>query len=342
MHFGQTPLSALFPVVLIATCLLVVPGHAQSDSLPFKTVADVPLTGRASRFDYQSLDEQNGRLYIAHLGDDMVTVFDTRARKVITDIKDLKHVHGVIAVPALHRIFASATGTNELAVIDDRSFEVIARVPTGDYPDGIAYAAKEKKIYVSNKDGKSNTVIDAVTNRPIATVPLGGPVGNSQYDPASDRIFVAVHKLNEIVEIDPETDKVIGRYPLPGCRDSHGLLIDGDARLAFAACEGNGKLAVLDLNSKKLRGLYPVGDGPDVLAFDKGLKRLYVSSESGVVSVFDEAADTRTGEAWRASRRAFYAPNAHSVATDSSEHLVYFPLENLGGKPILRIAAADK
>ena len=58
--------------------------------------------------------------------------------------------------------------------------------------------------------------------------------------------------------------------------------------------------------------------------------------------MFDEAADTRTGEAWRASRRAFYAPNAHSVATDSSEHLVYFPLENLGGKPILRIAAANK
>lgn len=332
----------IFSFIVLAACLCGSFASAQIDSLPLKTVADVPLSGSASRFDYQSLDEQTRRLYIAHLGDDMVTVFDTRTRKVITDINGLKHVHGVIAVPSTHRIYASATGTNELAVIDDQSFRIITRVPTGGYPDGIAYATRENKIYVSNKNGKSDTVIDAVTNRPIATIPLGGPVGNSQYDPASDRIFVAVHKLNEIAEIDPQTDKVIGRYPLPGCKDSHGLLIDGEARLAFAACEGNAKLAVLDLNSKKLRGLYPVGGGPDVLAFDKGLKRLYVSSESGVVTVFDEKIHGVTGEIWSGNRRAFFAPNAHSVAADSSEHLVYFPLESLGGKPVLRIAAADK
>jgi hypothetical protein len=33
----------------------------------------------------------------------------------------------------------------------------------------------------------------------------------------------------------------------------------------------------------------------------------------------------------------FNMPHAHSVAVDPSTHLVYFPLENIGGKPILRI-----
>ena len=39
----------------------------------------------------------------------------------------------------------------------------------------------------------------------------------------------------------------------------------------------------------------------------------------------------------------FFAANAHSVAVDSRAHRVYFPLQNVGGKPILRIAVpSDK
>src|SRR5829696_9506785 len=77
---------------------------AQTAKLPLRTVADVPLTGRATRLDYQSFDPQSGRLYIAHLGDDMVTVFDTNVGKVVGDVTDLKSVHGVLAVPELRRV----------------------------------------------------------------------------------------------------------------------------------------------------------------------------------------------------------------------------------------------
>jgi DNA-binding beta-propeller fold protein YncE len=111
------------------------------------------------------------------------------------------------------------------------------------------------------------------------------------------------------------------------------LLIDSEHRLAFVACEENGKLAVFDLESKSMTGIHTVGADPDVLAFDKDLARLYVSSESGVISVFDES-----GRSLQKVGEGFFAPNAHSVAVDSRTHRVYFPLQNVGGKPILRIA----
>src|SRR5713226_6723506 len=85
-------------------------------NLPLRTLSDVPLTGGTTRLDYQSLDSENGRLYIAHLGSDLMTVFDVNKQTVVGDVKDLKKVHGVLAVPELHRIYASATGSNELAV----------------------------------------------------------------------------------------------------------------------------------------------------------------------------------------------------------------------------------
>ena len=51
-----------------------------------------------------------------------------------------------------------------------------------------------------------------------------------------------------------------------------------------------------------------------------------------VVSVFAEKDRrlTKTGE-------AKLEDNAHSVAVDPRTHLVYFPLEDVGGKPVLRI-----
>jgi hypothetical protein len=33
----------------------------------------------------------------------------------------------------------------------------------------------------------------------------------------------------------------------------------------------------------------------------------------------------------------FKMPHAHTVAVDPRTHLVYFPLEDVGGKPVLRI-----
>src|SRR5438477_11138326 len=199
---------------------------ALAAKLPLRTLSDVPLTGGATRLDYQSLDSDNGRLYIAQLGSDLMTVFDMNKQTLVGDVKDLKHVHGVLAVPELHRIYASATGTNELAVIDDQSLTVVARAPAGDYPDGIAYASKENKIYVSDLHGKADTVIDAKTNQRITTIELGGGAGNSQYDATSDRIFVPVDGREELAEIDPTTDQVVARYPLTGSKGSHVLLID--------------------------------------------------------------------------------------------------------------------
>src|ERR1041384_8305054 len=156
--------------------------EVNASSLPLRVLADIPLTGGSTRFDYQSLDSSSGRLYIAHLGSDLMTVFDVNKQTVIGDVKDLKRVHGVLAVPALHRIYASATGTNELTVIDNKSLSIIARVPAGDYPDGVAYASKANKIYFSDLHGKTDTVIDAKTNQRVTTIALGGGAGNSQYE----------------------------------------------------------------------------------------------------------------------------------------------------------------
>lgn len=308
-------------------------GQAQPP-LPLTTVADAPLTGRTTRWDYASLDPTRHRLFLAHLGDSVVTVFDTRRQRVVADMPGIRSVHGVLAIPELDRVFASATGSDEVVAIDATSLKVLARMPTGDYPDGMAYAPEAHKLYVSNEHGHSDTVIDVRSNRSVGTIALGGEVGNTQYDPVSGHVFANVQTRAELAEIDPATDKVVARIRLPGARGNHGLYIDAPARLAFIACEDNATLLVLDLRSRRVAGSFKTGDQPDVLAFDPGPGWLYVASESGEVALFEVK-----GRHVRALGRGALGPNAHVVAVDPATHRAYFPLKDWNGKPVLRITA---
>ena len=296
-----------------------------------KTVADVPLPEPAVRFDYQSLDVSHGRLYISHMNADQLVVFDTKRREVVANLDGFPNVHGVWVVPELGRVYASATGEHKVAVVDMQTLKTIAKTGPVKYPDGIAYAPGAKRVFVSDEHGDADVVIDATTNTVVTAIPPDGGAGNTVYDPGSGHIFVAVHEKNELVAIDPVTAKIIGRYPVSGIESPHGIALDASARLAFVAGEDNNKLAVVDLTNMKVLATYPVGKDPDVLAFDTGLKQLYVSAESGNVTVFRENGKVLIAEG------TLSMPHAHTVCVDPETHLVYFPLQSIDGHPILRI-----
>lgn len=313
---------------------LALPLAAGSAELPLRQVGtDIALPGNANRFDYASVDPRRRLLFLAHLGSGMVTAVDLRSNRVIANVVDVPSVHGVLAVPELGEVFATATGRNRLDVISEQTYRVVARAPAGTYPDGMAYAPDTGELFISDESGRTETVIDTRANRRIATIPLGGEAGNSQYDPISRKVFVDVQTRDEIAAIDPGTNELVARYPLPqSCRDDHSLLIDAPARLAFVACDGNAKLLLVDMTDMHVLSVNDVGRDPDVLAFDSGLGRLYVASESGVVAVFG-----LEGKGLRLLGRKLLAREAHSVAVDPSTHLVYFPLQNVQGRGVLRV-----
>lgn len=300
--------------------------------LGLKQVTDIPLAGGTTRFDYQSIDESNRRLYIAHLGADMVTVFDIDANKVVKNIPNIPSPHGILAVPALGRVYVSATGKDQLYAIDDQSLKVVSKIPVGHYPDGIAYDPNSKRVFVSDEFGEAVAVVDASGNRLITKIEVGGEVGNTHYDPVTGLIYSADQTNNELVAIDPQKMAITARYDLPGCKGAHGFYIDPQTNYAFVTGEDNAGYVVFDLTNKKIIASGKVGEGPDVLAFDSESHRLYVSSESGTVSVFN----IKKGDITKVAE-TFFAPDAHSVSVDQKTHHVFFPLQNIDGRPVLRV-----
>jgi DNA-binding beta-propeller fold protein YncE len=241
-------------------------------------------------------------------------------------------VHGVIAVPRLHRVYASATDAKQLFTIDSTTGRVLNRARAGEYPDGLVFDPVVRHVFVSDESGGIEAVFDATGHR-IATVPLGGEAGNVQYDSGSGKVLADVQSRNQVAVIDPRSNRVVRRVALPGCNHPHGLNVDAPRRVAFVACDGNARLLTLDLETMKVSGGMQVGESPDVLAFDTSLRRLYVAAESGSVTVAAER-----GRRLAKLGQGRLAANAHTVAVDSGTHLVYFPLESGStGRPELRI-----
>jgi DNA-binding beta-propeller fold protein YncE len=326
--------------LLCAAALVLSPTTSQAQAprrrAEWRVLADVPLPGPPARFDYQSFDPATGRLWIAHMRAAEVLAFDVRTWRVVTRVTEMPGVTGVLVVSALHRVFAALSESHQVAVLDARTGRVLRRLPGGRFPDGLAYAPAVHKVFVSDEHGGQELVIDAVSSTALPPIPVGGEVGNTQYDSGSGRIWVAVQTRNQLAVIDPTTDSVVAWVAVPGVEQPHGLLIDATHHLAYVAGEGNGRVGVLDLRTQQVVGTYPGADEPDVLAIDPERHLLFVAAESGVVAAFDIRGDSLL------ALPSYRAPHAHSVAVDAGTHLIYLPLEDIGGRPVLRILRLEE
>lgn len=300
-------------------------------SLPLTRVTDLRLPGNPTRFDYQSVDPTGRRLYLAHLGDSTLVVVDLDALRIVATVPDLASVHGVTLAPDLGRVYATATGVDQLVGIETTTNRLVSRTATGNFPDGVAYDQQDRRLFVSDKNDGAITVIDATTNTRLATIPLAHETGNVADDPTAHSVYVAARTPDELVKIDPSTLEPVRRIRLPGCDGAHGVYLDVANQRAFVACERNARLVAVDLLRGRELARAPVGTGPDVLAFDAALHRLYVASESGTVTAFD------TSRTLHKIGQSHLASGAHSVAVDQATHWVYFPLPDVGGDPALRV-----
>ena len=299
------------------------------------TVADVPLPGGATRFDYQEIDTAKGQLVVAHMDDNAVLILDLASGAVRAQLPNIPTPRGVAVGDDVGIIFVTST-PGHLVLIDNSSLKEITRVSTGTAPDGDAWDPDDKIVGVSDQgDGALSLIANSGMGARTA-VPLGSETGNVAYDASRKQFWITAVQSSppdQLVEVDPKSATITTRIPLPGCQGAHGLRIHPDGQSAFIACEDNNMLARVDLGGTHAVSLGATGSGPDVLSIDPGLGWLYVAAESGDLAVFDIK---QPG----VSLVGHDAPggNSHTVAADPATHRVFFPLPSgPSGTPVLRI-----
>jgi DNA-binding beta-propeller fold protein YncE len=299
-----------------------------------KEVGSIEIPGpKGKRFDYLTIDASRNLLFSTHLGAGLLYVIDLKSNKVVKTLEDLPGIEGVEIAGDLKKAYTSNWLENKIGVIDLDQMKVIKKLPTESKPDGIAYASPFHKIYVSDERARAEAVVDANRDAVITTLHFGSETGNPRYDPVSRRIYVNLQEKNVIADIDPATDKEVAEYPVGKCRGNHGMALDVEHRLAFLSCEENDLMTVFRLDTHEPIAYLPQAAGGDVIAYDPGIKRIYVACYDGAISVFQEEDATH----FRKLGDVPVQKKVHSLAIDLNTHRVYAPEQEHDGAPAARI-----
>ncbi len=309
-----------------------IPSAAGNQLLKPAGVIDLPGP-KGKRFDYLTIDYDRNLLFSTHLGAGLLYAIDLKTNRLVKTFEDLPGIEGVEIVPDLKKAYTSNWQENKIGVIDLEQMKLIKKLATESKPDGIAYAPPFHKIYVSDERAHAEAVVDASKDEVITTLHFTSETGNPRYDPVSKHIYVNLQAKNVIAEIDPATDKEIGEYSVGKCIGNHGMALDSEHRLAFLSCEENDMMTVFRLDTHKPIAYFPQAKGGDVIAFDPGLKRIYVACYEGAISVFQEDDPTH----FRKLGDVPVQKKVHSLAVDVNTHRVYAPEQEENGTPAARI-----
>ena len=311
---------------------------SENSSTLLKQAGTIDVPGpKGKRFDYLTIDPSRHLLFSTHLGAGLLYAVDLKTNKVIKTFEDLPGIEGVELAPDVNKAYTSNWLENKIGVIDLQQMKLIKKLPTESKPDGIAYAAPFHKIYVSDERAKAEAAVDVSKDEVITTLHFQSETGNPRYDPVSKRVYVNLQEKNVIAEIDPATDKEVAEYPVGKCKGNHGMALDSQHRLAFLSCEDNDLMTVFGLDTHEPIAYFPQAKGGDVIAFDAGLKRIYVACYDGAISVFQEddpAHFKKLGD-------VPVQKKVHSLAIDPESHRVYAPEQEENGAPAAKIAVFE-
>lgn len=311
-------------------------GRATSAArLPLVLVADVDLPGKATRFDYQDVDHELGRLVVSHMNDGSVLFLKLADGSLLAELTGIPVARGVAVASDVGLVFVTSSPSS-LVLIDSKSLSEKTRVTTGKGPDGVAWDPVDKIVATSDQSDGALSLIPDAGSGARQQIKLGSATGNVIFDATRGWFWITVVTAtapNQLVAVDPVAAAVKTKIDLPGCSGAHGLRLHPDGASAFVACEGNSTLARVDLGSAKIVGSAATGTIPDVMGIDAQLGFLYVAAESGDLTVFDLE---QPGVALLGHDEP--GNNSHTLAVDSATHRVFFPLmAGPKGTPVLRI-----
>ena len=323
---GRIALWVVVGLVLVVgafAAAVILPGTpSPARSVRFLGYVPLPRSGGLSVLDYLSVD--NGNLFVTSesSGDVYRIALGGKSVPTAADVTTLAGppaTHGVVVDPSTGLAFVSRSEANTVDVFDPTAMRLAKRIPVADDADGIFYDPAVKLVYVASGDAKVATLIDPATQAAVATIPLGGVPEFAAFDPETKLLYQNLKDANSVAAVDAAQRAVVQRWPLDGCSGPSGMAIDAPQRRLFIVCSGDARLVIFSLDTHRVTASLPIGGGPDSVAYDAALHRLYTTGKSGVLSVIQQDGL----DAYRVLDTVRLHYGAHTLAVDPATHTLY-------------------
>jgi YVTN family beta-propeller protein len=246
-----------------------IPAAAGPVRYPVK--AKVPV-GRGEPWSVAA-DARSGRVYVANLFDQSVTVISTATDKVIATTRVGEYPRSVAVDPDTGRVYvAGQTSIYDEAlvqVIDPATGTVTATIS---FPDngissemsGIAVNPRTDTVYANlwSANRTDIAVINGHTGRLIKKikVPRGGFLDDIAVNSWTNQVYVTSRGPHAIIVINGATNDY--QRSFPACPGPDGIAVNERDRTMYVTCYYNDDLAAVDTATGKQLAAIPTGTMP--------------------------------------------------------------------------------
>jgi YVTN family beta-propeller protein len=310
---------------ILSCAAMIICSLSLSAQSNYATANKIHLEGEGG-WDYLSVDEANGRLFVSHAT--VAQAVDIKTGKLTGTIPDTKGIHGIAIAADLNKGFTSNGRDSSVTVFNLKTLEVITKVKiTGRNPDAILYDPYSQKVFVFNGGSSNATVLDAKENKVVTTIPLDGKPEFSATD-GKGQVFVNIEDKSCINVINSSTLKVEKHWPIAPGEEPSGLALDLQNHRLFSVCS-NKLMVVTDAETGKIITTLPIGDRCDGVAFDPGKKRAYSSNGEGTITVVQQV----NSNSYTVLETIKTQPGARTITLDKSTHHLYLPTAEYESAP---------
>ena len=241
--------------------------------------------------------------------------------------------HGVVVDPASRLGFVTRSDADTVDVFDPSSLATVRHIKVADDVDGALFDPADKLVYAVSGDPHLASLIDPASASNVGTIALGGKPEFAAFDPRTRLVYQNLEDQNAMAVVDVARRAVVDRWPLSPCQGPTGLALDLANRRLFAVCSKNALLVVMDLASHRIVSSLAIGGGPDTIAYDPALKRIYATGKSGILSVIQQDGPN----AYRTLDTVKLHYGAHTLAVDPATHRLYVAYASLILPPRLAV-----
>jgi YVTN family beta-propeller protein len=168
--------------------------------------------------------------------------------------------------------FITQQGSNQISAVDLATQKVKWTMPVGKLPAGIAMTPDDKYLLVGIMGSDYVQVIDWRSQKLVKKIKAGEGAHNFRAMGDKRHTFVSNRISNTINIIDQKTLENVGTINVPGGPDCMELTDDG--KTLWVTLRWIKKVAVIDLASKKIIKLIPVGRSPHGVYFINNASRI--------------------------------------------------------------------
>jgi YVTN family beta-propeller protein len=175
-----------------------------------------------------------------------------------------------------------------LSVIATDANEVVATIPLGRYPRGIAVSPDSKTAYVALMGTQSVAAVDLVGQRVRERIQVGSSPRHVLIDEAGKNLYVSLNGAASVAKVDLASKKVTARAKTGAAPRS--MIQNADGSVLYVVNYGSSsvsKITTADMCEKERVSVptHPIG-----VTFDAETGRVWVSSYSGKITVFEDQA----------------------------------------------------